>query len=124
MNPLDRLHLGILASKWKFTGSAEKILEGYDLRAVTGIEVLLKIASSAGTPSFDIIRKALEVCGAATDDFDLTPALDYLQEHAANLGDDARALVIADCEEWRRHWDTYVRSEPGGRHAINLGQVL
>jgi hypothetical protein len=36
-----------------------------------------------------------------------------------------RALVLQDSCEWRKHWDHYARSEPGGFHSITsfLGQM-
>jgi DNA helicase II / ATP-dependent DNA helicase PcrA len=39
--------------------------------------------------------------------------------------DDARAIMILDTSDWRKHWNFYVRSEPGGSHSVSsfLGQV-
>jgi DNA helicase II / ATP-dependent DNA helicase PcrA len=59
------------------------------------------------------------------DDFRFLGALSTIDQCANSLSDEDRALVLQDTREWRKHWDYYIRSEPGGRHSVTsfLGQV-
>jgi DNA helicase-2/ATP-dependent DNA helicase PcrA len=59
------------------------------------------------------------------DDFKFINALATIEEYAKGLPEEDRALILQDTREWRKHWDYYVRSEPGGLHTIGsfLGQI-
>jgi len=59
------------------------------------------------------------------DDFKFLSALKVIDEFANTLPEQDQTLVLQDTSEWRKHWDYYVRSEPGGAHSIPsfLGQV-
>jgi DNA helicase-2/ATP-dependent DNA helicase PcrA len=59
------------------------------------------------------------------DDFRFLNALAKIEGIANSLAEEDRALVLQDTREWRKHWDYYVRSEPGGLHSLTsfLGQV-
>jgi UvrD-like helicase C-terminal domain len=41
------------------------------------------------------------------------------------MAEEDRALVLQDAREWRKHWDYYAKSEPGGAHSVSsfLGQI-
>jgi DNA helicase-2/ATP-dependent DNA helicase PcrA len=59
------------------------------------------------------------------DDFRFGNALTKLEEFANTLSEDDRALVLQDSQEWRKHWDYYVRAETAGSRSIPsfLGQI-
>jgi len=59
------------------------------------------------------------------EEFRFLAALTTIEKYADNLPEEDRAFVLQDTREWRKHWDYYVRSEPGGLHSITsfLGQV-
>ena len=59
------------------------------------------------------------------DDFKFLNAVTKIEEVAKSLPEEERALVLQDTGEWKKQWDYYVRSEPGGLHSITsfLGQV-
>jgi len=125
-NPLDRLHLGILAVKWNIRESTDAILAPFDRRTVTGGEILKRLAELAQAPSdVKTVSEAIEAIAWSNDDFKLSLGLDYLAGHTQSLGDDERALVSGDIAEWRKHWDYYIRSGSRGSHSVTafLGQV-
>ena len=57
--------------------------------------------------------------------FKFAQALASLEKDAAAMREEERAQVMEDVKEWRKHWDFFVRSEPGGHHnvALFLSQV-
>jgi len=60
-----------------------------------------------------------------SDHFRFVSAITKIEEAAKDLCEEDRAFVLQDTREWRKHWDYYVRSEPGGLQSISpfLGQV-
>jgi len=59
------------------------------------------------------------------DDFKFSNALGKIDEIANTLPEEDGELVLQDSNEWRKHWDYYIRSEPAGARSISsfLGQV-
>ncbi|MFM8475366.1 MAG: ATP-dependent helicase [Planctomycetaceae bacterium] len=125
-NPMDRLHVGMLAKEWKTGLSAECIYEGLDLREMTGMEVVERIIEEArGSSNAAIIHSAVEFLDWSPSSFKLIPALDCLELHAGELEDEPRNRVVQDIRRWKQHWNYYVRNEQGGAHSIGafLSQV-
>jgi DNA helicase-2/ATP-dependent DNA helicase PcrA len=125
-NPLDRLHVGILATKWGVRQSVDAILAPFDLRTVSGAEIVQRLAGLAVSASgTEPVCDAVAATGWSPEDCRLTAGLDHLESYALSLPDEERVLVAGDLAEWRKHWDYFVRSSPGGQHSIGafLGQV-
>ena len=125
-NPLDRLHVGMLAKECKAGLSAESVYEGMDLREMTGMDVIKRIVEMAKRSSnADIIISAVSRLQWSPSTFKLIPALDCLKSHAAKLEDEPRNRVLQDIKQWKQHWNYYVRNEQGGSHSIGsfLSQV-
>lgn len=125
-NPLDRLHVGMLAKACKTGLSADGIYDGMHLREITGMDVIERIVKAANSSSnATVIRSAVERLQWSPSDFKLIPALDGLKKHAASLEDEPRNRVVQDIEKWKQHWNYFVRSEHGGAHSIGsfLSQV-
>jgi len=125
-NPLDRLHVGMLAKGCKTGLMAEDLYEGMDLREMSGMDLIAKIVKQAKIGSNgDVINSAVNRLSWSPTDFKLVPALDCLEEHAADLEDEARNRVMQDIKQWKQHWEYYVRNEQGGSHSIGtfLSQV-
>ncbi len=123
-NPLDRLHLGILLQRWATNQAVEDIYDEADLRSLTGEQLLKSIVphgSDRSTPTVE----ALEAIGWATQRFRLTDGLTSIEATVASFPDEQRALVMQDIAEWRKHWNYYVRNEPGGSQNVQgfLSQV-
>ena len=124
-NPLDRLHVAMLAKACNAGNVADDIYDGMNLRAMTGTDVVNKIASMASESNADILCTAIECLQWSPSDFKLLPALACLEAHSATLDDETRNRVVRDASEWRRHWNYFVRSEHGGSHSVGtfLSQV-
>lgn len=123
-NPLDRLHLGILLQRWGIGMDVDACYGNANLRELTGEQLLSGLESRTNEKALPVYQ-SLKAMGWATDAFRLSEALDVLDKHASQLEAEARALVVEDVAEWRKHWDFYLRNEPGGSQSIQgfLSQV-
>jgi DNA helicase-2/ATP-dependent DNA helicase PcrA len=124
-NPLDRLHVGLLAKAWGVSVRPEEIYAKRDPREVTGMDVLTAMLSSATCDDAKVVGEAVRSLQWTTSDFKLTLGLEYLGEFAKSLDERARSGIEQDVKEWKQHWDYYVRSETGGSHSVGtfLSQV-
>lgn len=50
--------------------------------------------------------------------FRFLKGLESIESDAASVSDEERALVLADVAEWRKHWNYFIRSVPGGNHSV------
>lgn len=118
-NPLDRLHVGILARECRTGLSAEDVYDGMNLREMTGMDVIERIVEKGkSSTNASTIKEAVECLKWSTSDFKLIPALDCLERHAAALEDEPRNRVIQDVKQWKQRWNYFVRSEQGGSHSV------
>ncbi len=124
-NPLDRLHVGLLAKEWKLAVTMDDIYAGRDIRDLTGMEVLGTLMGGATSSSAEAVRDAVQRIEWSPADFKMIPGLERLGKFAESLDDATRSGVEQDIKEWRQHWDYYVRTEPGGLHSVGsfLSQV-
>jgi DNA helicase II / ATP-dependent DNA helicase PcrA len=121
-NPSDRLHLEMLAKAWG-KPIAERNFNGrYKADPVSLIQSMAKDATQGFAPIVSEAIAAIEWTGA---DFRFLGGLSEIERFAESLSEEERALVTQDTREWKKYWDYYVRSEPGGQHSISsfLGQV-
>lgn len=117
-NPLDRLHLGKLAARWGSASRVDDIYAGVDLRAVSGLEILERLAATARTGNALSTMAAIHAVNWTSDDFKFLLGLQAIERDAMALEDEERALVLEDIAQWRKHWNYFVRAEPGGRHSV------
>lgn len=124
-NPLDRLHVAMLAKSCGAGTTADEIYEGLDLREMTGEDVLQNLKQKAVGKNASPICKAVECLEWTPANFKLIPALNCLEESAAGLDDETRNRVLKDIKDWRQHWNYFVRAEHGGTHSLGsfLSQV-
>lgn len=124
-NPLDRLHVGLLAKEWKLSITMDEVYVGRDLRDLTGMDVLDVLLVRVTSAEAGAIRDAVQSLQWTPADFKLTPALERLKRFAEGLGDSARLGIEQDIKEWGQHWDYHLRTEPGGAHSVGafLSQV-
>ncbi len=122
-NPRDQLHLGILSKAWGAQLAEAGLLAGP--RPSDPVSVLRTLAQRAKKGCAQPVMDAITAMCWTGDDFRFIAALTTIEQFAENLPDEDRALVLQDTREWRKHWDYYIRSEPGGHHSIAsfLGQV-
>ena len=123
-NPRDRLHLEVLVKSWGI-----RLAERTEVRAEISSDdpmlFLQSLAKNAKTGRASAVMDAIAAMRWASDDFRFLGALAEIEKFAANLPEEDRAFILQDVGEWRKHWDYYVRSEPGGFHSVAsfLGQV-
>ncbi len=124
-NPLDRLHVAMLAKRWKAGWSADDVYEGLDIREMTGMDVFDKLRNAASGETSEIISEAVAAMEWTQSNFKLVPALNLLETKSNGLEDETRNRVLQDIKEWRQHWNYFVRSEQGGSHSVGsfLSQV-
>jgi len=112
--------------KWNIRESTETLLAPFDLRTLTGPDVIKRLSEMTRAPDdTKVVGEAIDAIVCSNDDFKLTFGLDSLAAHAQSLEDDERALVLEDIAEWSKHWDYYIRSGSRGSHSVTafLGQV-
>ena len=122
-NPRDKLHLDILAKAWGAGAVADDTpsLQNTD----DPISLLKRLANAARKGCAPAVLSAVIALKWTGDDFKFLSALNKIEEYANPLPEQDRALILQDIAEWKKHWDYYVRSEPGGAHSITsfLGQI-
>ena len=124
-NPLDRLHVGMLARCWGIGETADDVYGDISLRDATGLDVLTRAAEGASSGSSTTVMRAVDKLEWSEQRFKFAQALASLEKDAATMQEEERAQVMEDVKEWRKHWDFFVRSESGGHHnvAMFLSQV-
>ena len=124
-NPLDRLHVGMLAKEWKVPGAVEELYEGHDVRELTGMELFSVLLSKSPAKEATSVHEAVKSLQWSPSDFKLGHGLERLREIAKGLDEETRSGVEQDVKEWKQHWDYYVRNEAGGAHSVGtfLSQV-
>jgi DNA helicase-2/ATP-dependent DNA helicase PcrA len=117
-NPLDRLHLGKLAARWKSAEDVESVYGKSDLRAVTGLEILERLGLGAKAGHHKATMDAVREVKWSVDDFKFMRGLESIERAANEMSDEERALILQDTAQWKKHWNYFVRSERGGKHSV------
>jgi DNA helicase-2/ATP-dependent DNA helicase PcrA len=113
-NPKDKLHRGILLKRWR--NSSKSIPHE---NATNGLEMIKALRNSVSSRDQQAVVEALEKIEWTEHEFKFLKALDYLNNFSEDKGDqEERALIMEDIEIWRKHWDYYLRSQPGGSHSL------
>ena len=89
------------------------------------LSLIQTLAKGARKGRAQVVMDAIAAMRWTGDDFRFLSALTRIEEAAEEFPEEDRALVLQDTCEWRKHWDHYARSEPGGFHSITsfLGQM-
>jgi DNA helicase-2/ATP-dependent DNA helicase PcrA len=121
-NPRDRLHLGMLVRAWGIEISDSDLDEQSKADPLLILESLGKNAKRGCATTVLGAVKAIQWTGT---NFKFLGGLLKIEEFAKSLPEEERALVLQDTREWKKYWDYYIRSEPGGQHSTTsfLGQV-
>lgn len=122
INPLDRLHLGMLAKLWRVNRTVDEILAPFNLREATGAMVLNELVNNGREETRKAVLKAIELLEWTPNDFKFRSALDFLEQYASSCSPEDRELIVQDILHWRQHWEYFLRSEAGGHH--NLSSFL
>jgi len=122
-NPRDRLHREMLVKAWGVPPIAlDGVSAGQSADPLALVHGLTKHAQCGHASE---VWTAISAMQWTESDFHLSNALNSLGTSSVELAENERALVLNDVAEWRKHWDYYVRSEPGGSRTVGsfLGQV-
>nr|VFK01043.1 MAG: DNA helicase-2 / ATP-dependent DNA helicase PcrA [Candidatus Kentron sp. LFY] len=120
-NPEDRLHLGVLLTRWKIDD--HELLDNADIDCAMLITVLEK------KPRNDhqrIVLDAIRQMGFDETEPHLLNGLDRLEKYANQQEEESeRATILQDIERWRKDWDLFLRSRSGGEHGLRafLGHI-
>jgi len=122
-NPRDQLHLGILVKAWEVQMAEINPME--ETLGGDPLSLIQTLAKGARKGRAQVVMDAIAAMRWTGDDFRFLSALTRIEEAAEEFPEEDRALVLQDTCEWRKHWDHYARSEPGGFHSITsfLGQM-
>jgi DNA helicase II / ATP-dependent DNA helicase PcrA len=119
-NTRDQLHLRLLMKQW---GIVNAELPPGTL-ANDSLTLLQRLAKKAPNGCAKAVMDAITAMQWTGGNFRFLSALTKIEEFAKTLTEEDRALVLQDTCEWKKHWDYYVRSEPGGLSIPSfLGQV-
>ena len=123
VNPRDRFHLSILLNRWQIDEKASPLPDGADgLKLIT---TLTQQLSNNLNP--EILLNAIQNLGYTEQgSCQFLNAMDSLKTFAQTLeNEEERALIMEDIKLWRRHWNSFLRSQPGGKHSLTsfLSQV-
>ena len=112
----NQFHRGELLSKWgnRDSFTAERLGE-----TLTTADVLSELRLLANAPDQRAVVEAIGKLEWTGTKFDFWAALQSIEDYANSLANqEARALILEDIAVWKRHWDAFVRSEPGGQHRL------
>jgi len=117
-NPLDKLHLNILLSRWKIDNN---IISSHN-----PITILSDIKKYIKKDDHDAVLSALILMIKNEQHIDFVRAIDHLNEYGkTKCNPEEYALISEDISIWKKNWDLFVRSKPGDTHSLStfLGQV-
>ncbi len=117
-NPLDRLHLGLLTKRWGVSLLPDQLLTRSDGSDASGMTLLNAMTKQSQSPTCEIVMQAIAAINWTPENFDFSKGLNHLEQYSQSLGDEERILVLQDIAEWRKHWDYYLRAQPGGNHSV------
>ncbi|MCK5684326.1 ATP-binding domain-containing protein, partial [bacterium] len=120
-NPRDRLHLEVLLNRWELntTSIMDATYSDFD-------ELFQKILNSIQQEENKAVLQSIDNLGSNVSGINFSSALDTLEQYVQKENEEnERALILNDIKEWRRAWDHFLRSEPGGEHRLAsfLGHV-
>jgi DNA helicase-2/ATP-dependent DNA helicase PcrA len=113
-NPRDRLHLSVLAKRWK---TLVPLASG----EATAADIISSMALLAGTPRTRAVADALAAIVAKTQRLDMIPGLVVMRAHADTLDEDEKRAVYEDVAVFEQEWDQYLR---GGLSNRSVGGFM
>lgn len=120
VNPRDRLHPRMLLARWSLADQVD--VEEFD----DGFALLRRLHSRVTHDHHKAVLQAVEALEWSHRGCQFLQAMNSLDRFAETLeSPEARALVMEDTRAWRKHWDFFLRNQPGGHHslAVFLSQV-
>jgi DNA helicase II / ATP-dependent DNA helicase PcrA len=120
-NPSDKLHLNMLLNRWKIDN------ENIHTNGINNpLTILSEIDKHAREKDHKAVMKALTSMNYTEYNFNFIKSMDYLDSYSKNKNDQEEcALIKEDITIWKKHWNSFLHSQPGGQHSLSafLGQV-
>lgn len=116
INPRDRLHFRMLLTRWNLTNRG-------DVEAPTddGVTLIRNLGNYATLAHHKAVLEAIDALEWSNKGCQFLRALSSLDQFAETLeSPEARALVMEDTRAWRKHWDFFLRNQPGGHLSLAL----
>nr|VFJ42840.1 MAG: DNA helicase-2 / ATP-dependent DNA helicase PcrA [Candidatus Kentron sp. DK] len=120
-NPEDRLHLGVLLTRWKIDDDG--LIDSPSINCAALIAVLER---KLRDESQRVVLEAIRQMGFVETEPQLLKGLDSLKKYANQLDEeDERAIILQDIARWRKDWDLFLRSRSGGDRSLRafLGHI-
>nr|VFK11689.1 MAG: DNA helicase-2 / ATP-dependent DNA helicase PcrA [Candidatus Kentron sp. LPFa] len=119
-NPDDRLHLGVLLTRWGINGSGLM-----DRQSIECEELIAVLEGKLPDDQRRVVLDAIRRMGLIETDLRLPKGLERLKEYAELQEEDERAIILQDIARWRKDWDLFLRSRSGGEHSLQafLGYI-
>ena len=121
VNPLDKLHINMLKKRWNINN--EYI---YSDNSSDPLIILSEIDKYASKKDQKAVLNALISMNYSEDNINFMNSLNYLDGYSKNKDNqEERALIKEDLKIWKNHWNTFLHSQPGGKHSLStfLSQV-
>ena len=121
-NPRDRLHFSMLIARWDMREDASD----FGQHVSDGLRLLSALKRRTSDNDRLAVILALESMDWTEENFKFKNAMEYLYDYSETKeSQEERALIIEDIRTWQKHWNYYLRSQPGGYHTLTsfLGQV-
>jgi DNA helicase-2/ATP-dependent DNA helicase PcrA len=114
-NPHDQLHLGMLLKSWKLPN--DTYLKNASFK--DSLELIDALRKRVKTKDQSTVLQAIDAMEWKRDSFNFSKALDKLSSYADFVKiPEERALIMEDISVWRKHWDSYIRSNHGNQYSL------
>ena len=120
-NPHDRVHLGMLASRWNLPTETEALRARF--RGEDPALVLCDAAREARCGNAAVVAQAVRLSASGEFSIRLPEGLQVLEEYSASCSVEEREVVTRDVKEWTEAWGNFLRARPGGgQHLASFPQ--
>nr|VFK61035.1 MAG: DNA helicase-2 / ATP-dependent DNA helicase PcrA [Candidatus Kentron sp. UNK]VFK69582.1 MAG: DNA helicase-2 / ATP-dependent DNA helicase PcrA [Candidatus Kentron sp. UNK] len=120
-NPDDRLHLGVLLTRWDIDDGGLM-----DRQSIECEELIAVLEGKLPDDQRRVVLDAIQRMGLIETDPRFLKGLDRLEEYANQQEEeDERAIILQDIARWRKDWDIFLRSRSGGERSLRafLGYI-
>ena len=115
-NPFDIIHKNILIKQWGIKNMDLTLTENVS----NGVDLIKKLKSLTTSKTSMIVYKAIESILYKNDDFNLRPALKFLNSYSSEIIDEnERFIFTKDLEDYELKWNNFLRKQEGGYHNIS-----
>ena len=109
-NPHSYLYIEKILNRWNIN-EKPTAYENFN----SGLEILQSICEKVSAEQQKAVMTTLEAMRSNEQQVNLTKALDSLNKFAETMENlEERAVIMEDIQVWKKYWDGFLRSQPGG----------